>query len=129
MKKNIFIKKAIRGKKLTKDELAQVRDTIQRINRMTFEKHCEESNALFGKPYEEVHRWLDEFAGAPGIGMKHRRFRHHEEGIREITRLFGKDAGKVARQHIISDLKEEGWNENEHPFPKDEDHYIRMDLF
>jgi len=25
--------------------------------------------------------------------MKHRRFRHHEAGIRETTKLFGDDAG------------------------------------
>ena len=96
---------------------------------MTFEEHCKESDALFGKPYEEVHRSLDEFQKAPSIGMKHRRFRHHEAGICEITKLLGEDAGKVARQHIISDLKEEGWNEKEHPFPRDEDHYVEMDLF
>ena len=123
MGKHIFTKKAIRGKKLTKDELYQVK------KQMTFEEHCKESSAIFGKPYEEVHRWLDEFMGAPGIGMKHRRFRHHEAGIRKITKLFGEDAGKVARQHVATDLKEEGWNEKEHPFPKDEDHYIRMGLF
>ena len=122
MEKHIFIKKAIRGKKLTKNELHQVK-------KMTFEEHCKETSTLFGKPYEEVHRWLDEFQKAPGIGMKHRRFRHHKEGLREITKLFGEDAGNIARQHIISDLKEEGWNEKEHPFPKDEDHYVRIGFF
>jgi len=96
---------------------------------MTFEEHCRESEDLFGKPYGEVHMWLDEFAGAPGIGMKHRRFRHHEAGIREIIKLFGEDAGKVARKHIMSDLKEEGWNEKEHPFPRDEGHYVKMGFF
>ncbi len=95
----------------------------------TFDEHCQESVRLFGKPYEQVHKCLDEFAGAPGIGMKHRRFRHHKAGIEEIKKLFGEDAGKVARQHIISDLMEEGWNKKEHPFPKDEDHYVKMGLF
>ena len=98
-------------------------------SQMTFEEHCKETSTLFGNPYKEVHRWLDEFAGAPGIGMNHRRFRHHESGIREIIKLLGEDVGKVARQHIISDLKEEGWNEKEHFFPKDEDHYVRMGFF
>jgi len=27
----------------------------------TFEEHCQESIKLFGRPYEEVHKWLDEF--------------------------------------------------------------------
>ncbi len=96
---------------------------------MTFEGHCTESTLLFEKPYEEVHRWLDEFQKAPGIGMKHRRFRHHQAGIKEATKLFGEAAGNVARQHIISDLKQEGWNERDHPFPRDEDHYVKMGLF
>ena len=96
---------------------------------MTFEEHCKESTALFGKPYEQVHKWLDEYQKAPGVGMKHRRFRHHEAGIQEIVNLFGIEAGEVARRHIISDLKQEGWNEEEHPFPRDEDHYVGMGLF
>jgi len=54
---------------------------------------------------EEIHKWLDEFAGKPGIGMKHRKFRHHESGIQQSFKLFGGKADMVAKQHIISDLK------------------------
>ena len=96
---------------------------------MTFEEHCEESKKLFGNPYEEIHRWLDEFMGAPGIGMKHRKFRHHQEGTMRVEKLLGKEAVKVAKQHIISDLKEEGWIEGIHPFPRDKEHYVKMGLF
>ena len=96
---------------------------------MTFEEHCKESIAHFGKPYGEAHKWLDEFQKAPGVGMRCRKFRQHEAGIREIVRLFGEEAGKVGRQHIISDLKQEGWNEEEHPFPRDGDHYVEMGLY
>lgn len=46
----------------------------------------------------------------------------------EAIKLFGDKAGKAARQHIISDLKEEGWTENDH-FPKDEREYVMMGLF
>jgi hypothetical protein len=91
-------------------------------------EHCQESILLFGQPFEAVHRWLDEFAGAPGIGMKHRRKRHHEAGIRQAIQLFGELAGRAARQHIISDLKMEGWTERDH-FPRDEADYVRMGLF
>ena len=70
----------------------------------TLKNHCEESIRLFGKPYEEVHRWLDEFAGSPEYGYRHRRKRHHEEGIRQAMVLFGEGAEAVARQHIVSDL-------------------------
>jgi hypothetical protein len=48
------------------------------------EKHCEESIQLFGKPYAEIHKWLDEFAGSKEYGYRHRRKRHHEDGIRQV---------------------------------------------
>jgi hypothetical protein len=93
-----------------------------------FEDHCQESIRLFGDPYEEVHRWLDEFQGTERYRMRHRRVRHHEAGIREAVKLFGEQAGAVTRQHIISDLKEEGWTERD-PFPQDEAHYVKIGLF
>jgi len=93
-----------------------------------FEDHCKESVVLFGKSYAEIHCWLDEFSGTERYGMRHRRVRHHEAGIQEAIKLFGKPAGSVARQHIISDLIEEGWTEH-YPFPRNEDHYVKMGLF
>jgi hypothetical protein len=95
---------------------------------LTFEEHCIESEKLFGKTFSEIHQWLDEFAGKPPHGMRHRKFRHHEVGILEIQQLFGVEAAKAARQHIISDLKEEGWTEND-PFPTSELHYIQIGFF
>ncbi len=94
----------------------------------TFEKHCEESIRQFGKPFEEVHQWLDEFAGSKEYGYRHRRKRHHEAGIQQVIEMFGNEAGEAARQHIVSDLKEEGWTENDH-FPRDEVDYVKMGLF
>lgn len=94
----------------------------------SFEQHCRESEELFGAPFEEVHRWLDEFAGQPPYGMRHRRLRHHEAGIREAAALFGKEAEPVARQHIVSDLKKEGWTEDD-PFPRNAEHYKRIGLW
>lgn len=93
-----------------------------------FEEHCKESIELFGEAYEEVHLWLDEFHGTERYTMRHRRVRHHETGIKEVIRLFGDKAGEVARQHIISDLMEEGWTKSD-PFPLDEDHYVKMGLY
>jgi hypothetical protein len=91
----------------------------------TFERHCQEYRGLFGEDFKEVHLWLDEFQGTPRYRMRHRRVRHHEAGIQEAIRLFGEKAGQVARQHIISDLKEEGWTGKD-PFSKDEEHYVTM---
>ena len=156
MKMPVFTKKAIKDKKLQEYDLLLIQSKtntlkynkkekwrkspkpglqlkknggMRKENEMTFEEHCQESITLFGKPYEEVHKWLDEFQKAPGIGMKHRKFRHHQVGIKEALKLFGEEAERVARRHIISDLKQEGWREGEHPFPRDEDHYVEMGLF
>jgi len=95
---------------------------------MKLEEHEKESLVIFGKPYTEIHLWLDEFAGTPEYGMRHRRKRHHKEGLREAERLFGWDAALAARLHIMSDLKEEGWEESAH-FPENEADYVKMGLF
>ncbi len=94
----------------------------------SFEQHCAESVASFGKPYDQVHRWLDEFAGRPPYGMRHRKLRHHRAGIEEVRKLWGDEAAAAARQHIISDLKMEGWTEGQ-PFPRDERDYVGMGFF
>jgi len=60
--------------------------------------------------------------------MRHRKLRHHQKGIERVVKLFGEEAGEVARQHIISDLKEEGWTETD-PFPRDQRDYVDMGLF
>jgi hypothetical protein len=93
-----------------------------------FEEHCRQSREQFGVDHAEVHLWLDEFAGTPEYGFRHRRKRHHETGIRQVTELFGEDAAQVARQHIIADLMDEGWTERDH-FPLDEADYVKMGLF
>lgn len=90
--------------------------------------HCKESVELFGKPYEYLHQWLDEFHGTERYRMRHRRVRHHNAGLKEAVGLFGEEVYAVARQHIVSDLKEEGWTEQD-PFPRDEAHYLEMGLF
>jgi len=95
---------------------------------MKLEDHELESVSLFGKPFTEVHLWLDEFAGTPEYSMRHRRKRHHKEGLHEAEKLFGGDAALAARLHIMSDLKEEGWKESDR-FPEDEADYVRMGLF
>ena len=94
----------------------------------SIEEHCAESLRLFGKPYMDVHLYLDALAGSPECGMRHRRKRHHLAGLEKVRKIFGDDAVKAARQHIISDLKMEGWTEKD-PFPKDEEDYVKMGLF
>ena len=63
-----------------------------------------------------------------GYGMRHRKKRHHLVGIEEVLKFWGNEAAEAAHQHIIADLKQEGWTESD-PFPRDEEHYKRMGLF
>ena len=95
---------------------------------MTREEHCKESIEKLGKPFKEVHEWLDAFAGTKEFGMRHRKKRHHLKGIEEVRTLWGDEAAEAARLHIISDLKMEGWRESD-PFPRDEAQYVEMGLF
>jgi hypothetical protein len=95
---------------------------------MKFEAHCAETIALFGKSFEQVHVWLDELAGREGIGLKHRRYRHHLKGVEEIRKMYGEMAARAAIQHIKTDLRQEGWTEKD-GMPKDEADYVRMGLF
>jgi len=94
----------------------------------SFEEHCRETAEKYLKPFEHVHLWLDEFAGKPPYGMKHRRVRHHQAGVNEVHRLFGADAAHVAKEHILADLRMEGWTEGD-PFPLNEAHYVALGLF
>jgi len=93
-----------------------------------FIEHCARSQATFGNPHENVHLWLDEFAGKPPHGMRHRRFRHHEAGIQEVQQMWGTEAAQAARQHIEDDLSQEGWKPSD-PFPKNEKDYVRLGFF
>ena len=93
---------------------------------MKLESHCETSLKLFHDEFRDVHLWLDEFFAT--LGARHRRKRHHQKGIDEVRNRWGDKAADAARQHIIDDLKGEGWVEGDH-FPRDEDDYVRMGLF
>lgn len=75
---------------------------------MNLEEHCLECVQKLGKPFKEVHQFLDEFAHSKQYGMRHRFIRHHLKGIEEVKRKFGVEAEQAAKLHIISDLKMEG---------------------
>jgi hypothetical protein len=92
------------------------------------EEHLTESITFFGTGFADVHRWLDEFAGKPPYGMRHRKLRHHQAGIEQVRHKWGDLAAEAARQHIISDLKTDGWKQGD-PFPRDEADYVRIGLF
>lgn len=93
---------------------------------MTFELHCRECQDKLGRPFSEVHRWLDEFF--PTLTVDHRRKRHHLAGIRECAIFFGDEAAQAAQLHIISDLKEDGRWESGDRIPENEEDYINRGL-
>ena len=68
---------------------------------MDRKSHEEISEAIFGKPYTNVHIWIDsKFKNNPGY--LHWQYHHHLEAIAE---KYGKDTPeyKAALLHIITD--------------------------
>lgn len=70
-------------------------------NMATFEEHCEDCVRALGKPYREVHLWLDELFKV--LGPKHRDVRHHTGGVEEVRKRWGDEAAKAAEIHIRKD--------------------------
>ena len=65
-------------------------------------EHEEQSIEAFGKPYTEVHVFLDQFF--PRFrGAEHRRILHTVEGVQEVVRRFGEESRPVAELHIKED--------------------------
>jgi len=67
----------------------------------SFKIHCEATVKALGEPFEEVHKWLDEFADeAP---LSHRYLRHNIGGVNRIIVMYGWKAGAAACLHISMD--------------------------
>ena len=94
----------------------------------SLEDHCQDSINKFGDAYVHVHLWLDEFASVSGILSRHRKFRHHLEGVEQCKKLFVDNAAEVARLHVLTDLKLEGWNESDR-FPINAEDYKHLGLW
>ena len=68
--------------------------------------HCEDCERLLGKPYKEVHEWLDHYAKKfnPGIYLEyHRQFRHTEKALNKQFEKWGFYRQQAAKIHIIRD--------------------------
>lgn len=68
--------------------------------------HNEDCIRVLGEPFEYVHKWLDEFAKKfnPYTHLEyHRKFRHHDQGVKEVKEKWGFYAEKAAKLHIIRD--------------------------
>lgn len=64
------------------------------------DKHVETSLARTGKPYREVHEWIDD--------PKHKNERHDITRVLEFSRMFtekfGEEAAREYVQHLADDL-------------------------
>ena len=65
--------------------------------------HCGDCIKKLGRPFNEVHAWLDGLVPKYGI-PRHRIFRHNMEGIEQIKEMWGDTAAEAARIHILRDF-------------------------
>lgn len=54
-----------------------------------------------GERFEEVHRFLDQFAEK--FGYSHRKIFHHKYGVELVRYFFGEKATEAAELHIKAD--------------------------
>lgn len=66
------------------------------------EEHCIKE---FGKPFTEVHQFLDQFARKYGMSLAHRLVLHHRLGMELVGVLMGPDAREAAKLHILDDVR------------------------
>ena len=67
------------------------------------EKDCRER---LGKPFTEVHLWLDEFAKKYPVTIfedQHRKYRHNKQGLEEIRKMWGDEAAEAGLLHLVRD--------------------------
>ena len=68
----------------------------------SYDEHCKASKSLLGEDFGYVHKFLDEFFLS--MGPKHRKFRHHNQGIEQVREKWGDRAAEAAELHITMDL-------------------------
>jgi hypothetical protein len=72
------------------------------MNMPNHEEHCEESRRRYGKPFSELHRWMDE--PSLMLGTDHRMYRHNPyKTPLEARRIFGENADHACLDHIRLD--------------------------
>ncbi len=65
----------------------------------SIEKHVEISMQRTGKPYREVHEWIDE--------PQHKNERHDITRVREFSRMFEDKYGETAAQEYVHHLADD----------------------
>lgn len=95
-------------------------------------EHAARCEALLGKPWHQVHHWLDQLAhpdrlvGGKTFNPHHRKHRHNREGIEQIRAWYGDDAARAAELHILDDCfgPHEHTDKQRDQIPVDESDYV-----
>ena len=66
-------------------------------------QHNADCQKWLGETWERVNVWMDELFAT--YGSKHRKHRHHMEGIEEARGLFGETGALAAAIHILRDCR------------------------
>lgn len=73
------------------------------------EEHMEDCERMLGKPYKEVHKFLDQYAETFPVyylAEYHRSFLHNKYGIGVVKAIWGLEAERAAKIHIVRDYSE-----------------------
>ena len=72
------------------------------IDSMKLEEHENSCVKKLGRPFTEVHVFLDQYQTR--FGELHRRFLHHRLGLELISNRLGPEAKRAAENHILDDF-------------------------
>ena len=70
--------------------------------------HCEDCIRLLGKPYKEVHEWIDAYAKKynPFTHLEyHRKFRHNKPALDKQFKDWGHYQKMAAKIHVVRDYE------------------------
>jgi len=71
---------------------------------MYLKEHEERCREFFGKPFTEVHRFLDQYAKEKGLDV-HREWLHNPYGVAKVVMIYGEEARCAALLHLYDDYE------------------------
>lgn len=96
---------------------------------MKLAEHADACRQELGKPFFEIHEFIDQYAQDFG-GFAHRRLLHHRLGVKLVLEKFGEAAAGAAELHIKQDTNgvvPEDWADSGEPILLHLDDYDRQD--
>ena len=96
---------------------------------MKLAEHADACRQELGKPFFEIHEFIDQYAQDFG-GFAHRRLLHHRLGVKLVLERFGDEAAGAAELHIKQDTNgvvPEDWADYGEPILLHLEDYDRQD--